>query len=215
MKACIFDLDGTLINSLEDLAEGINRMLDDHGYPRQPIEAFPLYIGDGVRSLVLKALPESVLESEDIEARVADYQRHYQDTWKDKTSPYPGITDLLKTLHAEGFKLAVLSNKPHAFTQLCCDHFFPDVSFEVVFGARPNVPRKPDPAGAFEIAEILGLKPDECAFIGDSGFDMATAVNAGMLPVGVTWGFRDEEELRSFGAKVLISQAEELLAVLR
>jgi len=211
MKAFIFDLDGTLINSLADLAEGINRMLEERGYPRQPLDVFPLYIGDGVRALVEKALPPTSLATEDLDARVIDYQRHYGDTWNQETKPYDEIVDVLQTLRARGHKVGVLSNKPHAFTVLCCEHFFPDFVFDVVFGARDGVARKPDPAGALEIARLMGLSPEDCAFVGDSGIDMETAVRAGMLPIGVKWGFRDESELREYGAKVLVDSPKQIL----
>src|SRR5436190_1279372 len=143
MKVFIFDLDGTLIDSLADLAEAVNRMLDDHGYPRAPLSVFPQYIGDGVRALVTRALPPDVLDKEDIDARVADYQKHYLDTWHDKTRPYAGMMETLDDLVAHGIKLAVLSNKPDHFTKLCCAHFFPKVPFAPVLGARADVPRKP------------------------------------------------------------------------
>lgn len=209
-KACIFDLDGTLINSLEDLAEGVNRMLDDHGYPRQLLSIFPHLIGDGVHSLVKQALPQEVLDKEDIDARVADYQKHYQSTWNQKTHPYEGIVDVLNHLKEHGIKVAVLSNKPQPFTELCCQEFFPNFPFDAVLGARPNVPRKPDPQAALEIAQSLGVTPQECAFVGDSKFDILTAVNAKMFPVGVLWGFRDKEELVTHGAKALASTSHEL-----
>ena len=118
---------------------------------------------------------------------------------------------MLTALKQRGLKVGVLSNKPHAFTVLCCDHFFPENTFDLVLGARENVPRKPHPAGALEIAEIFGIMPNECAYIGDSGIDMETGVRAGMLPVGVLWGFRGEEELRAKGAQKLVSKAGEIV----
>jgi len=213
MNAFIFDLDGTLIDSLADIAEAVNRMLDEHGYPRAPLSAFPRYIGDGVRTLVTRALPADVLSKEDIEARVADYQRHYADTWHDETRPYAGMLETLQELNSRGLKLAVLSNKPDQFTKLCCSHFFPGVPFAPVLGARAGVPRKPDPHSALEICRELHARPQDCAFVGDSGIDMATAVNAGMLPVGVRWGFRGEAELREQGARELVSHPDDLVCL--
>ena len=213
MKAYIFDLDGTLIDSLDDLADAVNLMLKQHGYPQQPREVFPKYIGDGVQKLVERALPESVRSEENIKTCVIDYQAHYSNTWNVKTKPYEGIMDMLAELRSKGAKLAVLSTKPHKFTLLCCAHFFPEGTFDMVLGQRASVPRKPDPAGAIEIAEAFNLKPDECCYIGDSGIDMETATRAGMLAVGVRWGFRGEEELKANGARVLISSPAELLSV--
>ena len=213
MKALIFDLDGTLIDSLADLAEAINRMLEERGYPRAPLSVFPRYIGDGVKALVTRALPPAEVEKEDIEARVADYLRHYSDTWHDKTRPYHGMLESLHELKARGMKLAVLSNKPHDFTVRCCTHFFPDVPFEAVLGAREGVPRKPDPQGALEIAGIIGVPPAQCAYVGDSGSDMETATRAGMLPVGVRWGFRSEDELREHGARKMVTHPDDLVCL--
>lgn len=214
MKAFIFDLDGTLIDSLADLAEAVNRMLEEHGYPRAPLSVFPQYIGDGVRALVSRALPPEAQENEDINARVADYQRHYADTWRSETKPYVGIVETLADLQSRGIKLAVLSNKPDHFTKLCCAHFFPDVPFGPVLGARADVPRKPDPQAALEICRELGVQPEDCAFVGDSGIDMETAVRAGMLPVGVRWGFRGEAELIAHGAKELVSHPDDLVCLI-
>ena len=213
MKAFIFDLDGTLIDSLADIAEAVNRMLVERGYPRAPLTAFPRYIGDGVRPLVERALPPEALGKVDIDACVADYQRHYNDTWKDATVPYTGMHETLADLRARGMRLAVLSNKPDHFTKLCCSHFFPDAGFEIVLGARSNVPRKPHPQGAFDICETLGVTPADCAYVGDSGIDMELAVNAGMLPIGVRWGFRGEAELKEKGARQIVAHPDDLLCL--
>lgn len=211
MKAFIFDLDGTLINSLEDLADAVNLMLADNGYPQRPLELFPQYIGEGVQKLIEQALPQEALAHVNLAALLSDYQRHYEATWKNKTRPYEAINRLLETLRYLGLKLAVISNKPHHFTQLCCDHFFPTGTFDAVLGAREGVPRKPHPQAAHEVTSMLGLTTADCAYIGDSGLDMQFAVNAGMYPVGVLWGFRLKAELRQNGAQLLISRPDELL----
>ena len=213
MKAFIFDLDGTLINSLADIAEAVNRALDEHGFPRRPLESFPQYIGEGVHKLVERAVPAEVLPTIDIPLMMADYQRHYAATWHDKTQPYEGITQVIGALRARGVKTAVLSNKPDHFTKLCCDHFFDRSSFDAVRGAREGIPRKPHPQAGFELAAELGVSPDACVYVGDSGLDMEFAVSAGMFPVGVLWGFRSEEELRANGAGRLVARPEELLAI--
>ena len=214
MKAFIFDLDGTLINSLEDLADAVNRMLAEHGYPQRPLELFPQFIGDGVQKLVEQALPTGAFSRANIAALVADYQRHYQATWKNKTLPYDGINETLSGLRKRGMKIAVLSNKPHHFTQLCCDHFFAEGTFDAVIGAREGVPRKPHPEAGYKLASRLGVSTSDCAYVGDSGLDMQFAVNSSMHPIGVLWGFRGEAELRESGAQQLIASPEELLNLL-
>jgi phosphoglycolate phosphatase len=214
MKAFIFDLDGTLINSLADIAEAVNRALEERGFPPQPLELFPQLIGEGVHKLVEHAVPPGVLPTIDIPSMIADYQRHYAGTWRDKTRPYEGIAEVIGALRASGMKTAVLSNKPDHFTRLCCDHFFAHGSFDAVRGAREGVPRKPHPQAGFELAAELGLSLDECAYVGDSGLDMEFAVNTGMFPLGVLWGFRGEAELRANGAARLVENPDELLALL-
>jgi phosphoglycolate phosphatase len=213
MQAILFDLDGTLIDSLEDLADAVNAMLSEHGFPTQPLALFPQYIGDGVGKLVERALPEGARTPENIQMCMADYQRHYEATWDQKTKPYPGMVETVQTLRARGIKTAVLSNKPDRFTQMCCERFFPAGCFDKVLGARDHVPRKPDPMAALEIADALGVPASASAYVGDSGLDMEMARNAGMLPVGALWGFRGEQELRAHGAMKLVARAEELLGL--
>lgn len=212
MKAILFDLDGTLIDSLADIATSVNRMLAEHGLPLQPTEVFPRYIGDGVRILVERVLPAEILATADIGALVDAYQRHYSAAWNDQTRPYEGFPAVLHTLHARGLMLGVLSNKPQAFTRLCCDHFFPDVPFAAVLGARDGVPRKPDPTAALDLLRQWGIAPPDSVYVGDSGLDMEMATRAGMLPVGVRWGFRGEDELLAAGAKQVISAPADLLS---
>lgn len=213
VKAFIFDLDGTLINSLEDIAEAVNRALDERGYPRQPLKSFPQFIGEGVHKLVERAVPPGALRDIDIPPMIADYQRHYADTWRNTTRPYEGIIEVIGTLRAAGMKTAVLSNKPDPFTKLCCKHFFPPGSFDVARGALDGTPRKPHPQAGFELAAQLGVNPGECVYAGDSGLDMEFALNTGMFPLGVLWGFRGEAELRAGGAARLVAETRELLAL--
>jgi phosphoglycolate phosphatase len=210
LKALIFDLDGTLIDSLADLAEAVNRMLDDCGYPRQDLAKFPQFIGDGVRQLVHRALPEDARDEENLTRCTALYQEHYARLWHDQTHPYPGIRQLLDALKDRGVKIACISNKPDHFTQLCCQHFFPG-EFAVVFGQRAHVPRKPDSAGGIECAQLLGFAPQECGYVGDSGIDMQFARNSGMTALGVSWGFRGRAELTDHGADAVVDTAAELL----
>jgi phosphoglycolate phosphatase len=214
LKAILFDLDGTLIDSLADLAEAVNRMLDDNGYPRRDQKLFPEFIGDGMAKLVERALPEDARTQERIEECLAGYQKHYQKLWKSQTRVYDGIQQAIDHLKGRDLRVGCISNKPHLFTVKCCSHFFPMHTFSVVFGQRDSVPRKPDPAAAIEASEILDLPIEQCAYVGDSGVDMDFAKSAGMLAVGAEWGFRSAKELRDHGADLLVKKPVGLVAAL-
>lgn len=210
LKAFIFDLDGTLIDSLADIAESINRMLDARGYPRSDVELFRQMVGDGMEKLVERALPEAVRSEELIQVCVEEYRANYDQLWNAQTKPYEGIVEMLAALKGRGTKLGVISNKAHRFTVPMTEHFFGKGCFDHILGQRNDVPRKPAPDGAHEMAAFLGLKTDEMAYVGDSGIDMAFAKSSGMRAVGVRWGFRSEAELREHGADVLISRPADL-----
>jgi phosphoglycolate phosphatase len=214
LQAIIFDLDGTLIDSLADLAESANRMLTRHGYPVHVPAAYRRFIGDGVHKLIEQALPKAQRSPELIAQHVAEYQANYQELWHDKTVPYPGIVDLLAKLRSAGLKVGVISNKPHHFTALCCDHFFAPGAFDHVLGQRDDVPRKPNPAGAKEMAQSFDLPVSACAYVGDSGIDMTFAKNSGLTAIGVRWGFRSESELLECGAQHLVSTSDDLLSLI-
>ncbi|MFN0076264.1 MAG: HAD family hydrolase [Prosthecobacter sp.] len=210
LKAFIFDLDGTLIDSLADIAESINRMLDARGYPRCEQEVFKQMVGDGMEKLVERALPEHARSDELIKICVEEYRAHYDTLWNAQTRPYDGIVEMLASLKTQGLKLGVISNKAHRFTVPMTEHFFGTAVFDHILGQRVEVPRKPAPDGAHEMAALLGLQTDEMAYVGDSGIDMQFAKSSGMKPVGVRWGFRSEAELLECGADVLISHPVEL-----
>jgi len=210
LKAFIFDLDGTLIDSLADIAESINRMLDARGYPRCEQEVFKQMVGDGMEKLVERALPASVCSEGLIKICVEEYRTHYDQLWNVQTRPYDGIEAMLAELKARGVKLGVISNKAHRFTVPMTEHFFGKTCFDHILGQRAEVPRKPAPDGAHEMAAFLDLKTNEMAYVGDSGIDMAFAKASGMRAVGVRWGFRGEAELRAHGADVLISSPSDL-----
>lgn len=212
-EAYIFDLDGTLIDSLADIAESINRMLDDRGYPRCRPEDFKQMVGDGMEKLVERALPEAVREESLILTCVEEYRAHYDQLWQEQTRPYEGILEMLAALKARGVKLGVISNKAHRFTVPMTEHFFGRTVFDHILGQRAEVPRKPAPDGAHEMASVLGVEVTKCAYVGDSGIDMAFAKNAGMLGIGVSWGFRSVAELREHGADQIVDQPSQLLAL--
>lgn len=211
LTTLIFDLDGTLIDSLGDIAESINLMLDDRGYPRCEPEDFKEMVGDGMEKLVERALPEHARTPELIATCVEEYRTHYDQHWNVQTSIYPGIIELLSSLRAQGLKLGVISNKAHRFTVPMTEHFFGTTMFDAVLGQRNEVPRKPAPDGAIEMAAMLGVPVENCAYVGDSGVDMKFGVNAGMRRIGVRWGFRSDEELLASGAEVLVSHPREIL----
>ena len=210
-QAAIFDLDGTLLDTLDDLADSANAMLRAQGFPTHPTEKYREFVGDGVRILVERILPEDVDGEAEISACVEAYRAAYAERWNAKTRPYPGIPALLDDLVQRGIRLAVLSNKPHEFTQRCISHFLGNWPWEAVLGMREGVPKKPDPAGAREILATLKIAPESCVYLGDSDADMLTATAAGLHPVGVLWGFRGRDELVRNGAKTLIRQPAELL----
>lgn len=206
-RAVLFDLDGTLTNTLEDIAFAMNRALRLHGLMEHPVEKYRYLVGSGARTLARRAVGERADLAESV---LQTYQAYYQEHNLDKTAPYAGITEMLAELQRRGVKLCVFSNKPHADTCRVVAHFFPEIAFAAVRGQMEGVPVKPDPAGALALAEQLGVAPADFLYLGDTDVDMLCARNAGMQPVGVTWGFRDEEELRAAGAQRLIHHPMEL-----
>jgi len=213
-KAVLFDLDGTLLDTLEDLAAAGNRVLGDMGLPEHPVDAYRYFVGDGINVLAERILPAPLRSPETIAAAVAAFQAVYARNWNDRSAPYEGVPAMLDQLIAAGLRLCILSNKPDAFTRLCVEQLLPHWSFDPLLGQRPGVAKKPDPAGALEVAARLGLAPAEILYVGDTAVDMRTGVAAGMDAVGVLWGFRGAEELRQAGAWRLISRPDELLPLL-
>ncbi len=215
VEAVVFDLDGTLLDTLEDLAESLNAALEEAGYPPHPVSAYRYFVGDGARRLVERAFPADRLPGEaEADHVYQNYLRHYGERWDRKSKPYPGIPELLDQLRDLGIPLAVCSNKPDAFTRLCVERLLPPQRFAAVIGQREGVPRKPDPAAALQAARLMGVNPAACLFLGDSGVDMETASRAGMTPVGVLWGFRAAEELIGAGARSLLATPAELETLL-
>lgn len=212
LHAVIFDLDGTLIDSLADLADAANASLAQFGYPVHPLPAYRHFVGNGLEMLIRRALPAGEADrlGPRLTAVLEAMRARYSATWSVKTAPYPGIPEALGALTEKKLPLAVLSNKPDPWTQEIVRHFFPNIAFAAVRGARPHVPCKPDPAAALQIAADLNVPPEHTAFVGDSNVDVLTARRAGMFAVGVTWGFRDAQELRDAGASLLINRPDEL-----
>lgn len=212
--AVVFDLDGTLLDTLRDIARSANTALAGLGFPQHNEEAYKYFVGDGRGALAVRILPESHRDETTVSRLVASLDREYDQHWADNTRPYDGIPSLLQALTARGTKMAVLSNKPDDYTKLMVSRLLPQWRFEAVVGARPSVPSKPAPAAALEIAGRLHVLPRECLYVGDTDTDMKTARASGMFAVGALWGFRTEDELRASGAEALIRSPMELLALL-
>jgi phosphoglycolate phosphatase len=212
-RAFLFDLDGTLVDSLGDIGAAMNFALHACGWPTHPLADYRRFVGEGIVALARHAAPATP----DAAARrlelVAACQRRYAEHLFDNTLPYPGVADLLVQLRTRGVPLGVLSNKLDAPTRQICAALFPPGTFAVVQGQLPDTPAKPDPGAALALAAQLGVAPADIAFVGDTGVDMRTAVAAGMRAVGVAWGFRPLE-LRETGAERVIERADELLELL-
>jgi phosphoglycolate phosphatase len=211
-RAALFDLDGTLLDTLQDLADSANRSLLRMGFPPHPVQDYRYFVGEGVAVLARRVLPADRQDPATVQALKSLFNEHYGQHWADNTRPYEGVPALLDALSARGIPLAILSNKPHPFTQAMVAHFFRPWNFAAALGARESHPRKPDPAAALEICAGLGLEAAEVLYAGDTRTDMQTARSAGMFAVGVLWGFRPREELLENGAQALVARPEELLA---
>ncbi|RKH61952.1 HAD family hydrolase [Corallococcus aberystwythensis] len=213
LRAVLFDLDGTLVDSLGDIATAMNHALQQHGLPPHPEAAYLRFVGEGVAKLAERATANAAPA---LQGQVLSTYHAYYDTHLfDRTRAYPGVEDALVELAAEGVRLGVLSNKSDDFVKRLAARLLPGVRFTAVYGERPGIPRKPDPTAALALAAELGTAPDACGFVGDTSVDMDTAKAAGMYGVGVTWGFRTAAELHAHGARAVVSSAGELLAALR
>jgi phosphoglycolate phosphatase len=213
--AVIFDMDGTLLDTLQDLGDCMNRVLERNGYPTHPTEAYKYFVGDGMRNLVKRVLPEAACKEETIERLQAQMAGEYASHWADKTGLYPGIGALLDELVRRNIQRAILSNKPHEFTTVIAERYFSKWCFDPVFGARDGVPSKPDPAAALETCRRWELDPEEVLYVGDTNTDMQTARRCGMFALGVLWGFRTRQELEENGAQSVISKPAQLVEFLK
>ena len=210
MKLIIFDLDGTLVNSLDDLAAAANHALKKYGYPSHDTEKYRYFVGDGVPKLIERALPEEK-RSDDVILKVkSDFDNYYKEHYSDFTQQYEVIPELIRKLKEEGYMLAVASNKPDEFTQIIVERLFGNI-FDLVVGKRPDTEKKPAPDIIFKIIEELSCSAEETVMIGDSNVDIFTAKNAGIRSVGCLWGFRTAEELKSAGADNLVSVPIDIL----
>ena len=212
-KGVIFDLDGTLVNSLQDIADSMNIVLKSYNYPTHSYEEHQSFIGSGIRSLVSKSLPLAHNNEKQINRCFNSMIEVYRDNCTRKTKPYDGIIELLDNLISRDIKLSVLSNKSDEFTKKITHALFPNY-FDPVIGLSIEKLKKPNPFGAVEISKNLGIKAEEIIYIGDTGIDMQTAKNANMFAAGVLWGYRPKEELIANGADYLLSSPLNLIQIL-
>ena len=214
IEAVVFDLDGTLLDTLEDLADSMNAVLAKQGFPTHGADAYRYFVGEGVEKLVRRALPDDAASDTFVLQCIDAMQAEYAVRWADKTVTYDGIPGLLDALTSRGLPMAVLSNKPDEFTRLAVAELLKPWSFEPVCGARPELPKKPDPTGARSIAADLEIVPERCLYLGDTRTDMETAIGAGMFAVGAAWGFRPRAELEAAGAQAIVEEPHGVLGLL-
>lgn len=211
-KLIIFDLDGTLLDTIVDLGTSVNIALEKHGFPQHDMETYRFMVGNGITKLIEKALPEDQRDSATIEQVKHTFLTYYLPHSGDYTQPYPGIQELLAALKTKGIRLAVASNKMQVATENVVSHFFPSIHFDVVLGQREGIPMKPDPNILLSILQLTDCHADETIYVGDSGIDVLTAINANIPFVGVLWGFRPKEELASLGATSFVSSPNEIFS---
>lgn len=213
-KAVIFDLDGTLLDTIGDIVDSMNAVLANLGCTGHSVDEYKTFIGDGLDILVRRSLPENMRDERTISAGIVSMRKEYAQRWAYTSKPFKDIPELLDRLTMQGVKLSVFSNKLDAFTKEMVTVLLSSWHFHAVLGLNPDIPRKPDPAGALEIAHKMHVEPQQCIFVGDSVIDMETAARASMRPVGVLWGYQDRDKLISGGAADLLSNPLDLLPIL-
>lgn len=210
-KAIIFDLDGTLLDTLKDLALSVNAVLERKGYPGHPVDAYRYFVGDGIDLLIERTFPAAAWSGNNLNLLVNEVKEEYSRRWDDHTVPFPGVPEMLDSLEQKVVPKAIFSNKPHEFAVLTVEKLLTDWYFFDVIGIGPEMPRKPDPTGALQIAAKMKLNPAEIVYVGDTDTDMKTALAGGFYPAAVLWGFRPEEELKASGARFLAADPLDLI----
>lgn len=211
-EGLIFDLDGTLLNTLQDISDSTNKSLEAFGFPTHTYEEYKLVLGDGFRALIEKSLPEGT-DRDTIDKVLDLFEENYKENFQNKTRPYDGVVEMLEALNEKGVKIAINSNKMDDYTKSLAHKFFSHLPLVAVIGERQGVPKKPDPITANEIIELMGLSKDKVMYVGDSNTDMLTANNAKLDSTGVTWGFRKEEELVEHGATYIAYELQAILDI--
>jgi len=210
-KAALFDLDGTLLDTLRDIADCVNKAVSSLGFPEHEIEAYKYFVGDGEDVLVSRALPEDHRDRNTVDYVLAFFHDLYDTHWGDYTHPFPGIPEMLDAITKARIRMAICSNKGQKFVEATVTTLLANWHFDVVLGAQPDIPTKPDPQGVLQIVSQMNMKSADFLYLGDSGVDMKTATAAGMHPVGVLWGYRKAEELLAAGAKALVKKPADVL----
>ena len=210
-KLIIFDLDGTLLNTIADLAASTNYALKHYGFPEHEEKEYNFFVGNGINKLFERALPEEFRTEEYIMKIRSEFVPYYDAHNSDLSRPYQGIPEVLKELQKRGVKLAVASNKYQAATTKLVNEFFPEIEFSAVLGQREGIPSKPDPTIVNEISESTGIAKEDIAYVGDSCVDMETGKSAGVETIGVSWGFRPRKELESYNPAFIADNRELLL----
>lgn len=213
-KLIVFDLDGTLLNTIADLAQSTNYALKENGFPQHNVEEYNYFVGNGINKLFERALPETDRKEENVLRIRKTFLPYYDEHNTDCSKPYPDIPELLGFLRVQGYKLAVASNKYQKATEKLVHHFFPEIPFVAIFGQREGVKVKPDPSILYDIFTIADIPANDVLYIGDSGVDMQTASHAGVTSVGVTWGFRPRTELEEHNASFIADKAEDIVGIL-
>ena len=212
-KLVIFDLDGTLLNTIEDLGNAANYALSLNGYPTHSLASYPFFVGNGVRNLIRKALPDDARTDSIIDSLLKDFKEYYNEHNTDCTKPYDGIVELLRKLQDNGVKMAVASNKYQQATEKIIASYFGDIDFVAVYGQRDGVNVKPDPSVVFSILADAKVPKSDVLYVGDSGVDMETARRACVDSVGVTWGFRSEKELNEYHADRIVNKVSDIFDI--
>lgn len=212
-KAVIFDLDGTLLNSLIDIMDSVNFVLEEYNLPTHSLDEYKMFIGNGIEVLAKKSLKDN-FSKVNFDKFLQRVRTIYSQRQIEKTKPYDGIIDMLVKLNKQGIKIAVLSNKPNEFTQLVVSNFFNNIKFDIILGSRENIPIKPNPQAVNEIIDFLKIEKENVVFVGDTSTDILTAKNANIKSIGVSWGFRTVDELKKSGADYIIDKPNQLFSII-
>ena len=213
VKLFVFDLDGTLLDSIDDIAFSMNHVLEENGFPTHPRDAYYYFVGDGARLLMERALPAEERAAARVDAMLPEFMAFYDLHKADSTRPFDGLVPTLEKLQEEGALFAVASNKPHEVMPELMRHYFPGIRFAVILGHRKGHPIKPDPEIVFDILSATGVRKEEVLYVGDTAVDVQTAHAAGLRMAGALWGFRTRQELAEAGADLLLEKPESLLTV--